>query len=123
MNAKSVVTWVLCILLGVFFLFSAYPKLSQNPETVSFFEMLGFGTGFVLLIGVLEALGGILVLLPRFATWGAAIIAVVMFGAIWSHLSSGVGSSMMAIASLVVALIVGCLRKPEALFLSDFGKR
>ena len=122
MNAKSVVTWVLCILLGVFFLYSAYPKLSQNPGTVSFFEMLGFGTSFVLLIGVLEALGGILVLFPRFATWGAAIIAVVMVGATWSHLSSGIGSPVMAIVSLVVALVVGWLRKGDALFLSDLGK-
>ena len=119
MSAKSIVTWVLCILLAAFFLYNAYPKLSQNPATVGFFEMLGHGAGFLMLIGALEALGGIMVLFPRFATWGAGIIMVIMLGATYSHLSSGIGSPTLAIGSFVAAAIVAWLRKPDAIGIGD----
>jgi uncharacterized membrane protein YphA (DoxX/SURF4 family) len=76
--------------------------------------MIGYGTGFLLLIGALEALGGLMVLIPKFATWGAGLIMVVMLGATYTHLSSGIGSPAMAIASFVVAAIVAWLRKPDA---------
>jgi putative oxidoreductase len=116
---KNIVAWALCILLGVFFLYNAYPKLTQNPDTVGFFEMIGHGTGFLLLIGALEALGGILLFFPRFATWGGGIIAVVMIGATYTHLSSGIGSPAMAIGSLVAALVIAWLRKDQAYGLSS----
>ena len=115
MQAKSIVTWVLCIALALFFLSSAYPKLTQNPQVVDMFDKFGHSTGFMLLIGLLEALGAVLLLFPRLATWGAGILAVVMVGAAYTHISTGIGSPAMAIVALVLAAVVAWLRKPDAI--------
>lgn len=120
MNVKKLVTWVLCIVVAGFFVMSAIPKLTQKAEIVGAFEAWGYSTTLLLLIGVLELLGAILLLIPRTATWGAAIIVVVMGGAAYTHLSTGIGSPMTAIIALLLAAVAGWLRKGEAVgLLSD----
>jgi len=64
---KKWLTLALPILLGVYFMVAAFPKLSGDPGMVGAFAEWGYSSQFLLLIGVLEALGGILLLFPRFA--------------------------------------------------------
>lgn len=115
MGLKTLAAWVLCVVVGAFFLMSAFPKLMQKPEMVEAFEGWGYSTGFLVLIGVLEGLGGLMMFVPRLATWGAGLLVVVMLGAIYTHLSSGIGSPTFAIVALLLAAVAGALRKDQAI--------
>ncbi len=53
--------------------------------------------------------------IPRLVTWGAGLLVVVMLGAIYTHLSSGIGSPAFAILALLLAALAGYLRKDRAI--------
>ena len=77
------------------------------------FANWGYASWFVTVIGVLETLGGVLVLVPRLASYGAAVIAVVMVGAAYTHATTGIGSPTGALILIVLAGILAWLRWPD----------
>lgn len=118
-KAQTVVVWILAILLGALFLMGAVPKLQGGEAMKARFADWGYSSGFLLLIGILEGLGGLLLIFPRTSTWGAAILVAVMAGAAYTHLASGIGSPWTAIVFGLVAAVVGWLRRRRALFLGS----
>jgi uncharacterized membrane protein YphA (DoxX/SURF4 family) len=117
MDAKSVGVWILCVIVGLFFLAGGIPKVMQTEQMVKSFEGWGYSSGFVLMIGLLEALGGLMLLVPRLAFWGGGMLVVVMAGAVYTHISTGIGSPVMAIVALALAGAAGFLRKDKALMI------
>lgn len=111
---KVISAWVLQVLAGVAFLASGTMKLVGQEMQVETFEELGFGQWFRYLTGVLEVLGGLLVLVPRTAFWGALLLACVMIGAIFAHLVLIGGSPVPAIVLLLITAAIACLRRPGA---------
>lgn len=107
---EKVAYWILAIVLTMSFVPGGWPKINPDAEMIERFANWGYSEGFCRLIGVLEVLGGLLVLVPRFATYGAAVLSTVMLGAIYTHLSTGIGSPATAIQYLLVALPFGLLR-------------
>ncbi len=77
-NARSIGSWVVSAFLAISFVGSGFPKISPSESMVRRFANWGYGEDFTILIGVLEMLGGVLVLIPGVATFGAGILAVVM---------------------------------------------
>lgn len=117
------VSWLLAVALAAVFVMAGYPKLTQSTEMVSSFSRFGYSAGFALLIGVMEALGGLLALIPGTALYGAGLIAVVMGGAIYTHLSTDLGSPTGALIYLVVALLLAVLRWGDAYLLGSRRKQ
>ncbi|MCE7991872.1 MAG: DoxX family protein [Roseivirga sp.] len=109
-KVKNVLAWGLSVLVSLNFLMSGYPKVMPNAGMVRRFENWGFNEGFAILIGVLEILGGLLMLVPKTAFYGAVILSVVMIGAIGTHLITGIGGPVFAILSLLAAAGAGWLR-------------
>jgi len=125
MNAarvRGIVIWLLAIALGVLFVLGAAAKLQGSAQMTAAFRDWGYGPGFMRLIGVLEALGGILLIPPRTSTWGAAVLVAVMIGAAYTHLSTGIGSPWGALVFGLVAAIVGWSRRERALGLGGMLK-
>ena len=85
-RAKVVGLLVLKALLGVAFLAAGGAKLAGAPAMVAVFEKLGAGQWFRYVTGVLEIAGAIGLFLPRFTRSAAALLALVMIGAIAAHL-------------------------------------
>ncbi len=119
LDAKGAALWVVGLLLGLFYLMSAWPKLQGAEPMVERFSAWGYSAGFLRFIGALEALGGLLLLVPKLAAWGALILIVVMAGAVYTHLTSGIGSPLIAIVCLVVLAVVAWLRRRQALGLAS----
>jgi len=69
--------------VAVFFFLYGIEKFSSNPESprVKLFQQIGAGTWFQYFTGVVEVVGGLLVLIPRTALVGLAILACTMAGA------------------------------------------
>jgi putative oxidoreductase len=76
--------WVLRGGIAVLFVFFGAQKFSSDAgsEWVKIFQQIGFGQWFRYFTGVVEVVGGLLVLVPWTATAGLAILATTMFGAV-----------------------------------------
>ncbi len=107
---RRALAWIIAIILAGGYLFAAYDKITLAEIIRYQFEAFGYSLGFARLIGALEGLGALLVLVPRFAVYGAAGIAIIMLGAIYTHLSTDVGYPYHALRNLAFFALLFALR-------------
>ena len=118
MNAKTknIVSWVISGLLALLFLFAGSGKLMNDPTTVANFEKWGFSGSFMMIIGVLEVLGGIGLLIPKLRLLAALGLVGIMLGAVGTHVMNGEFSEPMffvSIIALVLLLVLAFVLKPN----------
>ena len=111
----NVALWVLQVAAAGMFLMVGFLKLSGNPQLVGLFEAIGLGQWFRYLTGSLEVLGAVLLLIPRLSGLGALMLAVVMTGAVITHLLIVGGSPLMAIILLVVTGVIAWGRRQRTM--------
>ena len=80
-------TWVVSILAAFAFIAVGGSKLAGAPAMRELFTQVGIGQWFRYVTGGLEVLGGVLLLIPSRAFWGALLLACIMVGAILTHLT------------------------------------
>ena len=85
-KAVNIALWVAQLLLALAFLGAASGKLLGKPEMVGLYETIGIGQWFRYVTGLLEVAGAVLVVVPRTKAFGAALLAMVMVGAVLTHL-------------------------------------
>ena len=79
--------WVCAIFLAVAFVFVGISKL-EGPSAIRWTERFvnwGYPANTKYVVGVLEILGGLGVLIPRWRRAAAAILVALMFGALCTH--------------------------------------
>jgi uncharacterized membrane protein YphA (DoxX/SURF4 family) len=76
MTAKMrfMITWALRVLLGLVFLGIGIEKLTGTMGTIPFFDAIGWGQWFRYASGALDTAGALLILVPRWTSYGALII-------------------------------------------------
>jgi uncharacterized membrane protein YphA (DoxX/SURF4 family) len=103
--------WSLTGLLACLFAFSGSMKFI-HPEAAKQFATFGYPDRFRIVIGVVEAGGALALLLPRTAYYGAAALAVVMAGAVFTHLWAGeVTQAVVPLALFGLLALVGYARR------------
>ena len=85
--AKEIVLWMLTLMLVVVCIRSGLLKLAGNVFWVRDFHRWGYADWFRIVVGLAELASAALLLIPRMASYGAALFAVVMLGAIYTHLT------------------------------------
>jgi putative oxidoreductase len=80
-RSKTIVLWILRILMAALFLFASYMKLSGNPMMVDEFNTIGLGQWFRYLTGLLELVGGVAILVPSVSVFAAIVLLAVDVGA------------------------------------------
>jgi putative oxidoreductase len=80
----SIVTYV----LAAAFILAGGAKLAQVKMMKDNFAKYGFPDWFLRVVGLGEVTGGVLLLIPSLAIFGATGLAVVMVGAIITHVMS-----------------------------------
>src|SRR4051812_25958842 len=86
--AKEGVIWIVTLLLALVCLRSGLMKLPGIPGEefwIRDFQRWGYPDWFRLLVAAGELISFVLLLVPRFAGYGASIFAIVMLGAIYTH--------------------------------------
>jgi len=84
-----VMLWVVSAFLTFVFVNSGWPKFSNSSGWARAFTTWGYPTWFRVLVGVIEVLGGVLLLLPWTAMYAAMALAVIMLGAMSTHIAHG----------------------------------
>jgi putative oxidoreductase len=80
-RSKTIVLWILRILMAAPFLFASYMKLTDNPMMVDEFNTIGLGQWFRYFTGALELAGGIAILVPSVSVFAALVLLAVDAGA------------------------------------------
>ena len=106
-KARTITLWVLQALAALAFLAAGAAKLAGAPMLVAEFQAVGLGQWFRYLTGALEVAGAIALVVPRAVYYGAALLAMVMAGAVIAHLTI-LGASKVAPA-LILLLITGAI--------------
>ncbi len=113
-RSKTVLLWVLQVLLAALFLMSSIPKLTSHPGAVEMFANYGYPENFYLLVGAIELLGAICLLIPKVAGYGASALIVIMIGASLTHLVNDEVPQVLFTGTLMILLaVVGWVRRPE----------
>lgn len=85
-RAARITSWVLQIVATVILLQTLFFKFTGAEESVYIFSKLGAEPWGRIGSGVFELIAAVLLLIPRFTVFGAALAMGVMLGAIGSHL-------------------------------------
>lgn len=71
---SAVITWILRGVIGLIFLVVGIEKLTGTMGTVPFFDAIGWGQWLRYMSGAVDAIGALLVFIPRFTSVGALMI-------------------------------------------------
>lgn len=115
----NIAAWVASVLLfALFSVFAGPPKLMGDPQAVEGFTSMGYSDAFRLFIGAAETLGGIGLLIPQLAFWAALGLIIIMFGATYTLLTSGMASMVpLPLGTLLLLAFIAYVRRSRALFL------
>ncbi|WP_447965540.1 DoxX family protein [Nitrospira sp. Ecomares 2.1] len=86
---KRVMTIVLCVLLGIFFVVAGGAKLMCSESQVEHFAQWGYPFWFLYLIGIIEVGGGLCLFIPKTQWYGMVVLSITMVGAALTHLRAG----------------------------------
>ncbi|MEP6713889.1 MAG: DoxX family protein [Ferruginibacter sp.] len=109
----NVLRWTVQVLIAAAFLAAGAAKLAGDPSMVAVFDQVGIGQWFRNMTGAVEITGAVLILVPKAAIFGAALLACTMAAAVLTHLAVIGGNPLPAIVLLSLNLLVLWLRRDE----------
>lgn len=114
---KNIGLWALQIAVAGMFVMAGSAKLSGDPMMIATFEKIGVGQWFRQLTGGLEVVGGVGLLTPFASGLAALGLALVMVGAVASHLVILGGSAMPAVVLLIASAGIAWGRRSQLIAL------
>jgi uncharacterized membrane protein YphA (DoxX/SURF4 family) len=106
--------WVSRIIVAAIFLMGALPKFTGGAEELA--AKLPGGTLATVAIGIAELAAIVLMFIPRFTLIGSILAAIIMLGAVGSHIVGPVGMEgdfatmfVMAIIALLMSIVASVL--------------
>jgi putative oxidoreductase len=111
---RRIAVWVVSVLLTVVFLMAGAMKLLG--KAAGMFEHWGYPAWFSYAVGAVEVVSAALLLIPKAASLGGAALAVVMAGAIFTHIRSNEWNHVPGVVVLLVlAAIIAYARREQLL--------
>ena len=102
--------WALRTLVALVFLAAAVAKLLGVPQLIKLFEKIGLGQWFRFFTAACEIGGAALLLIPRTATLGIALLGCVAAGALTTHIVVMKDNPADAIVLIVLLAAIAWLR-------------
>ncbi len=91
-KARIIIGWILAVLLALGFLAAAAKLTGAATQT---FAHWGYPAWFATLIGILELAGAIGILIPKTTRPAVLGLTVIMFGAVYTHLTNHEGIQVL----------------------------
>ena len=111
--AVAELAWAFQILAATQFFLTGLDKLSDAPVMVQLFAAVGFGQWFRYVTGIIEVVSAVLLLVPRVAAIGAALLAMTMIGGLVAHYTVLPFPAVKPIILLLMMSIVFWVRRPD----------
>jgi uncharacterized membrane protein YphA (DoxX/SURF4 family) len=111
-KGRLITLWTLSGIVALAFIGAGGAKLVGAAAMVELFDKVGFGQWFRYVTGLLEVMGAIGLLISRYAFYAAALLAMVMVGAIIAHVTVLGTSPAAPVVLLVLSGTIAYLRKP-----------
>ena len=111
-RAGRAILWIFQIWAAFAFVVVGVGKV-RNHFWLAAFPRWGYSAGFRMLIGVLEIVGGLLIVFPRTASYAAVLIGAIMIGAVGTLVVNH-EKLFPPIFWLIVVSIVGYARRTQA---------
>jgi len=111
---RKALLWLFTAVLAAGMCYSGVAKFLDPEGWGRRFEIFGVSSSLLIVAACGEIIAVILLLMPKTASYGAGMIAVIMSVAVWAHLTSGVGDPSTAMVYLAVAVVLGIARIPSA---------
>jgi putative oxidoreductase len=112
--AGTIGGWALQVLLGALFILLGAGKFG-DPSWERKFARWGYPDGFYMVVGVLEALGGLMLLVPRLTSYAAGMLGIIMIGASLTHVVHGESARVFPpLIYLALLATVGVARRHAA---------
>jgi putative oxidoreductase len=86
-KAANIALWTLQALAAAALAAAGSAKLLGNADMIALFDAVAIGQWFRYVTGSLEVLGALLLLVPGTIAFGAVLLACVMAGAVFTHLT------------------------------------
>ena len=101
-RGRTIISWVLVVLLALAFLASAAVKLTGVATRM--FAHWGYPAWFAKVIGVIELAGAVGLIIPKTTRHAVLGLTVIMFGAAYTHLANHEGIQMLRPAIFLTVL-------------------
>src|SRR4030095_12687537 len=105
--------WTIQALAALAFVAAGSGKLLGVPGMIALFDAIGIGQWFRYVTGSLEVLGGLLLVVPGTAAFGAVLLAAVMAGAIVAHLTVLETAPAAPLVLLVLTALIAWGRRSQ----------
>jgi len=108
--AGGVLLWILTVfeLLGMGL---AGAAKFQGDGWQNMFLGWGYPAWLALAVGAVEVVGALLILVPRFATYAAAMLIVIMLGAVWTVASPGNETNLGPVLPAIHIVVLSIIRR------------
>jgi uncharacterized membrane protein YphA (DoxX/SURF4 family) len=107
-----VLLWVVTVAVGLGITLAGTIKLAASESWIELFNGWSYPIWFMYSVAVLEVLGGLTLLIPRFATYAAGVLALIMAGAAFTVLTNTTDMVVMpSLVNLVGLAVVGFARR------------
>ena len=95
------------VLVTVLSIAAGIPKIMQIPNEVGFFETVGLGANSVVVFGLLQLAGGLLLVSQKTRMWGASVVALMFLGSAAMLLLTGaIAFGFVSVLPVLMAAIV-----------------
>ena len=103
-RTRRVLVWVVGVTFGLMFALTGWEKFDADGSMATDFARWGYPAWLRLAVGVVEIVGGMMLIVPRLASYGALGLGVVMVGAWITRLGDGRIGDVVLVTILGVVL-------------------
>lgn len=108
----TILIWLLSAFLTLVFINAGWSKFSEASHWTKAFAGWGFPVWFRHFVGVIEVVGGALLLIPGTAIYAAGALCIIMLGAMGTHIVHGDPAGVIReVVPLVLLSLVLYLRR------------
>lgn len=104
--------WALQILMGVIFIGVGGAKILSVQFMIDIFEKVALGQWLRYITGIIEIIGGLMLLRRQLAYYGALLLSCVMLGAFFAQVMRIHDRPQGAIFLLALLMVIAWLRRP-----------
>lgn len=103
--------WVLCLVLAIVFFYNGVGKIIGIPAQVTKFESLNIPSNMLIMVGIVECLGALMLTIPRLTIYGAVMLgAIMMVSALLHYMNDNAALSIRAAVMVFMLAGIGYLR-------------